>query len=291
MRGNVPAFDIRRADTLEEALATLAETPGAWKPFAGGTDIMVVLEAGHLEPGRYLSIWGLDELRGITVGESSIRLGALTTYTDVREHPQLWALLPNLCEAARLSGAIAIQNRGTLGGNIANASPAADSPPALLAYDATLELTSVRGTRRVAYDGFHSGYKAMDLMADELITAIEVPKPAPGTFHYYRKVGTRMAQAISKVCLAAVGKVDSGVITHCRVGVGAVAPVPLHATATEAVLVGERLDDTLIERAVAAMAEEVTPIDDVRSNAHYRERIAANMVGEFLRKLAGAAGV
>src|SRR5262249_16812439 len=147
-------------------------------------------------------IWNLKELRGIEVTEDQVALGALTTYTEVQEHPIMQKEFPMLCQAAKETGGIAIQNRGTLGGNIVNASPAADSPPPLLAYDAELELISKSGARRIPYSKFHRGYKQMDINPDELLRAIHLPRAQAERFHYYRKVGTRKAQAISKVCFA-----------------------------------------------------------------------------------------
>src|SRR3989475_7488595 len=168
------------------ALDILAREPGAWKPFAGGTDLMVLLESGNLQQRRFVSVWGLPELRGIEETPDSLTLGALTTYTEIRRHPVLAREFPLLCLAAAETGGIATQNRGTLGGNIANASPAADSPPALLAYDAELELISKAGVRRIPYSNFHRGYKQMDLRPDELLRAIRLPRMSD-RFHYYRK--------------------------------------------------------------------------------------------------------
>src|SRR5438045_445016 len=207
MRTYVPAYELVLPATLNEALDVLARDIGAWKPFAGGTDLMVLLEAGKLPHQNYVNIWNLKELRGIEVTDDQVILGALTTYTEVQNHPVLRTEFPMLCEAARETGGIAIQNRGTLGGNISNASPAADSPPALLAYDAELELISKTGERRIQYSNFHKGYKQMDIGSDELLRAIRLPRRPKPITHYYRKVGTRKAQAISKVCFAAVGQI------------------------------------------------------------------------------------
>src|SRR5437667_9297725 len=180
---------------LGAALDILARQPGAWKPFAGGTDLMVLLESDKLPQRRFVSVWGLPELRGIEETPDSLTLGALTTYTEIRQHPVLAREFPLLCLAAAETGGIATQNRGTLGGNIANASPAADSPPALLAYDAVLELISADGARWIPYDQFHIGYKQMGLQPDELLRSIRLPRPTKEQLHYYRKVGTRKAQA------------------------------------------------------------------------------------------------
>src|SRR5436190_14054669 len=209
MRAYLPAYELILPATLNEALDVLARNSGAWKPFAGGTDLMVLLEAGKLPHKNYVNIWNLKELRGIEVTDDQVILGALTTYTGVQSHPVLQTEFPMLCEAARETGGIAIQNRGTLGGNIVNASPAADSSPALLAYDAELELISKTGERRVPYAKFHRGYKQMDLAPNELLRAIRLPRTTAPLQHYYRKVGTRKAQAISKVCFAAAANVSN----------------------------------------------------------------------------------
>ncbi|MGH9660375.1 MAG: FAD binding domain-containing protein, partial [Bryobacteraceae bacterium] len=242
----------------------------------GATDVMVLLEAGLLETRRWISIRHLAELRGIEVAADAVTIGALATYTDILRHPLLGAEFPMLAQAAALTGAVATQNRGTLGGNIANASPAADSPPALLAYDAEIDLVSLRGMRRVPYRLFHTGYKTMDLAPDELVARIRLPRDKPGWRHYYRKVGTRAAQAISKVCFAGVARFDGGRVVEARIALGAVAPVPLRCHRTEAALTGG------LDAAQAALAAEIAPIDDIRSSARYRLRVARNLLEEFL---------
>lgn len=289
MRAYLPSYELVAPAALRDVLALLAEAPGTWRPIAGGTDVMVELAAGKLAAKKFVSLWHLDELRGIEVGESSVVLGGLTTYSDVRAHAVLREEHPMLVQAAAESGAIAIQNRGTLGGNVVNASPAADSPPALLVYDAELELQSVRGRRWVPYRGFHTGYKQMQRQPDELVTRIRLPRRLGGdaALHLYRKVGTRKAQAISKVCLAALGRVESGRLAHLRLAYGSVAPVPLSMVATEAALLGRALDDRAIDDAVATASGELTPIDDVRSTAGYRRAVALNLLRDFLQRLRG----
>jgi CO/xanthine dehydrogenase FAD-binding subunit len=187
-----------------------------------------------------------------------------------------------LCEAARETGGIAIQNRGTLGGNIVNASPAADSPPALLAYDAELELISTAGLRTIPYAQFHRGYKQMDIRPDELLRAIRLPRVQAERIHYYRKVGTRRAQAISKVCFAGVLETAENVVKQVRITLGSVAPIPIRCEQTEAVLTNQLLDAETVERAVAALATEITPIDDIRSTRDYRLQVSLNLLRDFL---------
>lgn len=256
--------------TLAEALDRLAAEPVQWRAFAGGTDLMVLLQAGKLDHRRFLSIWGLPELAGITFASESVTLGCLTTYTDVLRHKLLCREFPLLAAAAAETGAVATQNRGTLGGNIANASPAADTPPALLVHDAEVELMSARASRWVPYRDFHTGYKTTQLAADELLAGIRLPRPATTFKHYYRKVGTRKAQAISKVCFAGLRN-DREV----RVAIGSVAPVPLRCWRTEAAIRSGA-------DAAGALASELAPIDDMRSSAAYRLRVAQNLLQEFL---------
>src|ERR1041384_8291644 len=251
MRAYVPSYQLISPPNLAEALDLLGETNDAWKPFAGGTDRMVLLEAGKLPHRNYVNIWNLKELRGIEVTEDQVILGALTTYTEVQTHPVLQAEFPMLCEAARETGGIAIQNRGTLGGNIVNASPAADSPPALLVYDAELELISKTGERRVPYSSFHRGYKQMDIRADELVRAIRLPRSTEGLTHYYRKVGTRKAQAISKICFAGTGKISQNRVSHLRIALGSVAPIPLRCVEAERVLLHRPLNHDSTEAVTA----------------------------------------
>ncbi|MBV9210155.1 MAG: FAD binding domain-containing protein, partial [Acidobacteria bacterium] len=174
MRAYLPEYELKSPRDLADALALLSSEPGVWRPFAGGTDLMVLFEAGMLAHKKFVSIWNLKELKGIEVTGERVTLGGLTTYTEVQRNSILQEEFPMLCQAARETGGIAIQNRGTLAGNIANASPAGDSPPALLVYDAEVELVSTAGSRRVAYADFHTGYKQTVMRADELISRIRL---------------------------------------------------------------------------------------------------------------------
>jgi len=286
MRAYVPGYDLRVPGSLSEALALLAREPGVWQPFAGGTDLMVLLESGKLPHRRFLSVSKLQDLRGIEVNDAEVILGALTTYTEIQRHPVLQAEFPLLCSAARETGSIATQNRGTIGGNIANASPAADSPPALLVYDAEVELLSERGARWSPYHGFHTGYKKMNMAADELLRAVRLPRRGKAWRQYYRKVGTRRAQAISKVCFAGAALVEDGKIADLRIALGSVAPLVLRAAQTEGALRGARVTPTVTAMAKETLAKEISPIDDIRSTGRYRLRVAQNLLEEFLSQLA-----
>jgi CO/xanthine dehydrogenase FAD-binding subunit len=285
VRAFVPQYELTSPSSLADALALLKREPGVWRPFAGGTDLMVLLEAGKLPHRNYVNLWGLKELRGIEVTDSHITLGALTTYTDVQSHPVLQSEFPMLCQAASETGGLAIQNRGTLGGNIINASPAADSPPALLAYDAEIELVSTDGSRWLPYKGFHTGYKQMLIAPGELLVRIRMPRNTRGATHYYRKVGTRKAQAISKVCLAALAKLEHEQISDVRIALGSVAPIVVRCVQTEDALRGRKPDAETIKSACATLSQEISPIDDIRSTADYRLQVAKNLLTDFLLTL------
>lgn len=282
MRAYVPSYQLTTPASLDDALALLGNEPGVWKPFAGGTDLMVLLEAGKLPHRNYINIWPLRELRGIEIDDKYVTIGALTTYTDVQANDVLQREFPMLCQAASETGGLAIQNRGTLGGNIINASPAADSPPALLAYDAEIELVSRNGSRWITYDGFHTGYKQMNMRVDELLTRIRLPRTTSEFKYYYRKVGTRKAQAISKVCFAAVAQINDGRIAATRIALGSVAPIVLRCKQTEDAIRGKELNDETVKLARETLMREIAPIDDVRSTAGYRLRVAANLLVDFL---------
>jgi CO/xanthine dehydrogenase FAD-binding subunit len=296
MRAFIPHYELVAPPTLGRALDMLAGDPGHWHPFAGGTDLMVLLEAGKLTDRHFVSLWHLRELRGIQVEDEVVVMGALTTYSDVLNHPVMREEFPLLCRAAVETGGIATQNRGTIGGNIANASPAADTPPALLVYDAELELVSTRGSRRVPYDRFHKGYKAMDLAKDELICTVRVRRPgAPkqNRLEQYWKVGTRRAQAISKVCFAGAADVRNGIVRDVRLAFGSVAPTVVRAVHAESALRGRPLDPKTIAEVRTALQRDLAPIDDMRSTARYRQQVAGNLVEQFLGsgESSGSSGV
>ena len=274
--------------SLREAYAAMAEAPVA-RPIAGGTDLMVALtgELGE-PPARTVDLWRLDELREITADGKELTLGALTTYTQIRSSALCREHLPGLVEAAATIGAAQIQNRGTLGGNIANASPAGDTLPVLLAMDASFVLGSVRGERTVPATEFWTGYRRTALAPDELVVRIRIPLRG-GQEIRYRKVGTRRAQAISKVVLALAWREVPGVPgwTDVRVGLGSVAATPIRARATEADMEGRSPNPETADLAAETLAAEIHPIDDVRSTAKYRRIVAARVLHRLIREAGG----
>ena len=285
MRSDPQDYQLIAPGTLHVVVSLLAKEPGAWLPIAGGTDVMVLYAAGKLPARKLVSIWSLLELRGIEVFSDEIRIGAGCTYTELREHEIVAREFPLLARAASWTGGIANQNRGTIGGNIVNASPAADSLPPLLVYEAELILVSIRGERRVPYLGFHTGYKTTKLAADELVRAVSLRRRFSEYLHHARKVGARSAQAISKLCIAALGRLADGLVDDVRIALGSVAPVPLRLIETERAVKGRGVDSALLTLARKAAAAEIRPIDDIRSTARYRTEVARNLVEEFLLRL------
>jgi CO/xanthine dehydrogenase FAD-binding subunit len=285
MRGNPQAHELIAPGSLPAVLALLADAPGEWMPIAGGTELMVAHAAGRLSANKLVSLWGIPELRFIRMDSESIAIGGGTTFRDVRGHAGIAEQLPLLAKAASWIGSIANQSRATIGGNLVNGSPAADSSPALLVYDAEVELISVRGTRRIPYSEFHTGYKSNAMTADELLLAVHMPLRFARHRQYLRKVGTRRAMAISKVAMACTALIEDGVIRELRIAAASLAAFPARLLQTEAALVGKRIDADTIEFAREALLVEAKPIDDIRSTAEYRKRVAANLLGEFLHSL------
>jgi CO/xanthine dehydrogenase FAD-binding subunit len=268
MRTSLTSLELVDPPTLADALALLHERSD-FTPLAGCTDLYVLLNAGQLTGQHFLNLWRLDELRGITLHDGMLRFGALTTYADVIGSSAAARHLPMLVEAARQVGGVQIHNRGTLGGNLANASPAGDTLPVFAAADAIVVLQSVDGERRVPINGFYTGYRKTRRRPDELIVAIEVP-PVPGR-QWFRKVGTRAAQAISKVVFAGVRA------SAPRIALGSVAPTVVRVTNAEQALA----EGQSVAVARAALEQAISPIDDFRSSARYRRTVAGNLLTRF----------
>ncbi len=273
-----------RPTSLADALAIRASARGAVVAIAGCTDLMVGWNAGGRRLPSVLDLSALPELGMIEVGPDAVTIGAAVCCARIAAHPAIAGRLPMLASSARQTGSIAIQNRATLGGNIMNASPAADNPPVLLAFGARVTLASVRGSRTLDYAAFHTGYKRTLAEPDELLVSVTVPYPAPGASSHYRKVGTRRAQAISKVALAALIETTDGAedgtrrVRDARFGFASAGPVPLTAPSLSAALRDSPLpaiDRLLVER---ALASDLSPIDDIRSTAAYRRQVAVNLV-------------
>ena len=281
---------MHRPKTLDEALAYLGRTAESWRPFAGGTDLMVLLYEGKLAPDkrnecRFLDISGMGELRGINADPDFLRIGALTTYAELLGDERLVSSYPNLAAAARLTGARAIQTRGTIGGNIVNASPAADAVPALISYNASIEIVSENGgSRIVPLHRFFKGYRQVDLAPGELVQAVLIPRLKGKESHLFRKVGTRRAQAIAKVAVAGLMTVQDGAVAEIRLAIGAVAPTVILAEQTSRWLLKQKLATIGLRELAGKIAQDISPIDDIRSTASYRQDVTVQVLHHWLLK-------
>ena len=283
MRADAAMYDLSTQPTLDATLRLLAE--GGHTPIAGGTELMVAFSAGRLPVRPLVSIAHLRELRFIQVDLETITIGSGTTFSDLRRNATIAAELPLLTLAASWTGSIANQNRGTLGGNLVNASPAADSPPALLCYEAEVRLISATGERRMPYTEFHLTYKRTALRPNELLHSVTIRRSWQGYQSYLRKVGTRNAQAISKVALAALIAMDGETIRDVRLGAASLSEIPMRCRRAEDVLRGRAITAQTIAEARAALLAESRPIDDIRSTAAYRAAVAGNLLEEVLESL------
>ena len=268
MRPPLSTLTLREPRTLREALRLLRDE-APLTPLAGCTDVYVQMNFGAAPRRAFLDLSRLAPLRRIRERDRLLVIGALATYTDLIRSRLVRRRLPMLVAAAREVGGPQVRNRGTIGGNVANGSPAGDTLPVLAAADATVVLASAGEERRVPFTGYYTGYRASVLRPDEIIVAIEVP-PVEGR-QWFRKVGTRAAQAISKVVMAAVRAPAP------RVALGSVAPTVVRLPRTEAALAS----GAGIAEAQRMLAAEIHPIDDVRSTAEYRRRVAVNLLGRF----------
>jgi xanthine dehydrogenase small subunit len=276
MLGSISNRTLLQPRSLADALKMLRDE-GPLVPMAGCTDLYVALNFGTLKDTRFLNLWGLDALRTIAMRGDRLTIGALTTHADLIRSPLVRRRIPMLALAAREVGGVQIQNRGTLGGNVANASPAGDTLPVLAAADAVVVLRSAEATRRVPFTDFYTGYRQSVRRPVELITGFEIP--AIHGRQWFRKVGTRAAQAISKIVMAGVAPA----IRHGRTGeapriaLGSVAPTVIRATRTEEALAG----GAPLDEAQRILVQEIAPIDDIRSTAEYRRRVAVNLLARF----------
>ena len=281
MRGDSSTMELLRPSSAAEALALYAKRPQAL-PLAGGTDVMVLWNMGLLNGKSVLDLSLLGEWSKIRVSTEAARLGALVTHSQIQEHPVVAKSFPLLAQACATIGAAQIQNRGTIGGNLANASPAGDTFPALAVYDAVVLVASAFGRRRVPILEFFAGVKKTTLAAGELIEAVELPYAEKPARQFFRKIGTRAAQAISKTVGAGLLWTKGGKVTDCRLAFGSVAPTVRRLKIVETLVCGEKLTPALAKAAAALVAKDVSPIDDIRSTRAYRLAVTANLVREFL---------
>jgi CO/xanthine dehydrogenase FAD-binding subunit len=272
--------------SINDALVARSEHPD-YEIVAGGTDLYVASK-DRAAPTGTIDLFGIPGLCEVEDAESGgVKIGAATTYATLLSDPRIAKSYPVLREACREVGAAQIQARGTIGGNMVTSSPVGDSLPPLLALDAEIEVASKSGSRRLPYADFLSGYRKVDLREGELLVAIHLPAPHPGARQYWRKVGTRRAQSISKVMVAALAHLENGVIAGARVALGAVADRTVRAYEAEKAMMGKAPGPATAKAARDALRAEITPIDDLRSTADYRLEVAENIVARFVLSLSG----
>ncbi len=278
-------IDYQRPQSLQALWPLLAADPEA-RLLAGGTDLLVRLHGGLLRARRLVSLRGIAALRGVEVGEARVRIGAATTIADLLRSPALRQAAPVLCAAAARLGSPQIRNVATVGGNLCNASPCADTATPLLVLQASAEILGAGGARQVPLEDFFRGPGQTCLAPGEVLGAVCFDRPAAGAaMGFYKKVRVRMDLGLAN--LAALLLLRGGEVACARLAAGSVAPVPLRLRRTEALLQGQRLDAPLAERAQAAAAQEVSPITDLRTTAEYRRAITGVYVKRALLALAG----
>jgi CO/xanthine dehydrogenase FAD-binding subunit len=281
-----------RPMSLKDALSVLADPDAGVVPVAGATDLLVIDRASGRDHRAVMDLLRIPELLGIHCENGFLDIGAACTFREIRRDADVRANAPALAEAAATIGSWQIQNRATIGGNMVNASPAGDSLPVLLALDAEVTIAGAGGTHTFPYADFHTGYRKTALRPGELVQRIRIPFPPRGTVQRFRKVGTRQAQAISKVVISFAARAERGVFAQVRFAAGSVAPTPVRLPRAEEACRGHPIDRATADRAAEAARSEVQPIDDVRSTAAYRRfvlgRVVRRMILDYRRSLDGS---
>lgn len=276
-------MDFIKPENLKELLDAIDAHPD-YLILAGGTDICVLLNSNQIDPDGIISIWGINELRGIKEEKNHISIGALTTHTEIANHPAIKKHLPALIMSCKQIGARQIQNRGTIGGNIINASPAGDTLPVLLAAEAIIGVQSRNSKKEIPFEKLYTGYRQTSLKDNEIITSIKIPKFSKNYKSHFIKIGTRKAQSISKVMGGLVTQINNGKINEIKIALGCVGPTPLRLKKTEKFLYGKKLNEKNIREAALIASKEVTPITDIRSTEKYRKHISGIIVKRLLGK-------
>ena len=274
-----------RVESLSDAFKAMAE-PGSL-PIAGGTDLLVKMRGGLLAPKELIDISNVSELRGIRLSDTHIEIGAAVTEEEIRRHPAIVGDAPLLADVLGELGSVQIRNRGTLGGNLVNASPAADSAIPLLLYGAEVRVASQTGSRPISLSELFVGPGKTSLQPGELVVSIRLPRTGEIWFPFFHKVGKRRALTISIASVGSLLRVESGRIAEARFAAGSVAPTPLRLTHVEHLLKGAELNDRTILDAAAAAAANVSPISDVRATGEYRRLVVAELVERALRSASG----
>ncbi len=279
------SFEYHKPPTLGEAMGLLVMYKGKFAALAGGTDLIVQRRTAARELLGVVDLSSIEELRGIALTPQAVEIGAMETHAAIAANEAVRKHLPALAEACLTIGGAQIQNRGTIGGNVMNASPAGDTLPVLLAHGAEFLIKNLEGERWVPADKFFTGYRKTAAEEGELLARIRIPKCDTKERAVYYKIGQRSAQAISKVSMCVRARIRHGGIEWIRIALGSVGPVPVRASGTEALLKGQVLSEGLIGRARESLADEIAPIDDLRSTAQYRKFAAGGLIVRFLRSV------
>ena len=282
-------FDYIKPKTLEEASRFLAEHPTEARLFQGGTDLLIRIEGKFIRPRYVVDVKGLDGMREIAYNENGLTIGAAATMNQVADAPEVQRRYPILAESAASVGSYQLRNRATLGGNLCNASPAADTAPALLVLEAEALIFGPRGRRTVPLTEFFLGPGKTVLEPGEILTAVHVPPPPPGSVGRYLKLGRTRIGDIAVVGVAVFGYPDPGRPsgTAWRIALGAVAPTPIRAPRAEAIL-SEATDEAAIEAAALAAMETARPIDDIRASAAYRRAMVRVLTRRGVNEVLGS---
>lgn len=278
------AFVYHKPKTIAEALAFMALEPGRLPILAGGTDLVVQWRSGELSPQGFIDINALEELSEIKVTPTHIAIGARATHSEIASHPKVKKYLPALADACSQVGGRQVQNLGTVGGNVMNASPAGNTLPVLLAHEAEFVAMNLKGDRTILADDLFTGYRKTALHSDELLTSIRIPFPVEEEISRFYRVAARRAQSVSKISICIRGNISHGGVKSIRIAMGSVAPTVIRARGTETLLAGKVINAALIDKARRSLADEIAPIDDVRSTADYRKYAAVGLMMRYLRE-------
>jgi CO/xanthine dehydrogenase FAD-binding subunit len=273
---------------VAEALAFMALEPGRLPILAGGTDLVIQCRSGELSPQGFIDINELEELSGIETTPTHVVVGARATHAQIASHPEVREHLPSLAEACSQVGGRQVQNVGTIGGNVMNASPAGNTLPVLLAHEAEFIARDLKGDRTIHADDLYTAYRKTALKPDELLVSIRIPLPDEEEVSRFYRIASRRAQAVSKISVCFRGRISHGGIKSIRIALGSVAPTVIRAQGTEMLLSGKVISSALIDKARRSLADEIAPIDDVRSTADYRKYAAVGLMMRFLREAASS---
>jgi len=287
---SLPEFRLHRPEALSGALELL-DALADCRPIAGGTDLLLFLRDGTIRARHLIDVTGIEEMRGISLEGGEIRIGAATPLSEVASSELVAEIVPALTEAVFQIGSVQTRNQGTIGGNICNASPAADSAPPLLVLDARLDVSSKAGGRTIPVGELFAGPKLNSLEESELVTAIRIPEPPEGSGASFLKLGRRRGSTLSVVNAAAYVELDGGRCSAARLALGAIAATPIRVAPAEGLLVWKKPTKAVVEGAASACRECVSPVDDIRGSAVYRRDMSAVLMRRAIKGALRRAGV